>query len=147
MLGCASLIDSSSICAAKVIAEAGLDFVVLEARDRIGGRIYTNHQLGLPVDLGASWIHGTDGNPLNDIAPTKRTAVSDLSQWTVFHPENHKQLPGDKSFELLADVWALKDRVEQYSASTRSQTDSKSILQYVQSDHEWRRCVEKVLSG
>ena len=37
-----------------------LNVEVIEARDRIGGRIHTG-RLGedkLPVDLGASWIHG-----------------------------------------------------------------------------------------
>lgn len=38
--------------------------MVLEARTRIGGRIWTDTSLGTPVDLGAAWMHGTDGNPL-----------------------------------------------------------------------------------
>ena len=29
--------------------------ILLEARDRLGGRIYTNYSFGFPVDLGASW--------------------------------------------------------------------------------------------
>jgi monoamine oxidase len=41
---------------------------VLEARDRIGGRASTNDSLGVPVDLGASWIHGIDGNPMTELA-------------------------------------------------------------------------------
>jgi monoamine oxidase len=38
--------------------------VVLEARDRVGGRTWTDHSAGFSVDRGASWIHGIDGNPL-----------------------------------------------------------------------------------
>jgi monoamine oxidase len=34
---------------------------VLEARDRIGGRLHTVDLGGLPVDLGGSWIHMPDG--------------------------------------------------------------------------------------
>jgi phytoene dehydrogenase-like protein len=41
--------------------------VVVEARDSIGGRVHTNTALGVPLDLGASWIHGVDGSPLSDI--------------------------------------------------------------------------------
>ena len=37
---------------------------MLEARDRLGGRIWTDDSLGAPVDLGGSWVHGVDGNPL-----------------------------------------------------------------------------------
>lgn len=29
--------------------------VVLESRDRIGGRVYTDYSFGFPIDLGASW--------------------------------------------------------------------------------------------
>ena len=39
--------------------------VVLEARDRIGGRICTDWSwCDVPIDLGASWVNGTTGNPL-----------------------------------------------------------------------------------
>ncbi|CAF0966300.1 unnamed protein product [Didymodactylos carnosus] len=40
-------------------------FVILEARDRIGGRAYTKMLDGIPVDLGANWIHHySPNNPL-----------------------------------------------------------------------------------
>ena len=39
------------------------DFIILEARDRIGGRVYTNSDTHL--DMGAAWIHGSIDNPLN----------------------------------------------------------------------------------
>lgn len=29
--------------------------VVLESRDRIGGRVHTDYSFGFPLDLGASW--------------------------------------------------------------------------------------------
>lgn len=41
---------------------------VVEARDRTGGRVWTDRSLGYPVELGAGWIHGPDGNPLTDLA-------------------------------------------------------------------------------
>ena len=37
-------------------------------RDRIGGRIWTSHELGVPTDLGASWIHGYEDNPIARLA-------------------------------------------------------------------------------
>ena len=41
---------------------------VFEARDRIGGRVWTSDGLSNPVDLGAAWIHGTTDNPLTDLS-------------------------------------------------------------------------------
>lgn len=43
--------------------------IVLEARDRIGGRVFTDRSRpDEPVDLGASWIHGAEGNPIAKLA-------------------------------------------------------------------------------
>ena len=51
----------AGLAAARDLSRAGLAVCVLEARDRIGGRIYTLHDpsLPLPVELGAEFIHGT----------------------------------------------------------------------------------------
>jgi len=57
--------------AAHDLRAAGLEVTVIEARDRVGGRIWSNEEWGVPVELGAAWIHGTRGNP---IVPLARSA-------------------------------------------------------------------------
>lgn len=59
---------AAGLAAASMMAESGIDVRVLEARERIGGRVWTDTSLGVPLDLGASWIHGTSGNPLSALA-------------------------------------------------------------------------------
>ncbi|QJQ33489.1 NAD(P)-binding protein [Sphingomonas lacunae] len=59
----------AGLAAAVDLKVAGHQVVVLEARNRTGGRIHSSHQWsGLPMDMGASWIHRIDGNPLTDLA-------------------------------------------------------------------------------
>jgi len=54
----------AGLMAARHLAASGADVTVLEARDRIGGRIWTSRLWSkLPMDMGASWIHGTQANP------------------------------------------------------------------------------------
>ncbi len=50
----------AGLSAAIELAEAGIAVVILEARDRIGGRVYTQHVPGCaaPIELGAEFIHG-----------------------------------------------------------------------------------------
>jgi monoamine oxidase len=51
---------AAGITAAVALAETGLRVTILEARDRIGGRIFTVHDssCNAPVELGAEFIHG-----------------------------------------------------------------------------------------
>ncbi len=58
----------AGLAASLRLQDAGFDTMILEARDRAGGRIWTNNQLGRPIGCGASWIHGIDHNPMYQLA-------------------------------------------------------------------------------
>ncbi|NJN60744.1 MAG: FAD-dependent oxidoreductase [Coleofasciculaceae cyanobacterium RL_1_1] len=59
----------AGLAAARELHHQGHKVVVVEARDRPGGRIWTSHQWpDTPLDLGASWIHGVQNNPLTALA-------------------------------------------------------------------------------
>lgn len=70
----------AGLACARELERARVDVVVLEARDRIGGRIWTDDSLGAPVDLGASWIHGHWRNPLMKFARKHDLEV----EWTNY---------------------------------------------------------------
>lgn len=62
----------SGAVAASELAEKGHSVLVLEGRDRVGGRAQTWKDKGrgeVKVDVGCSWIHGyKEGNPTRGIA-------------------------------------------------------------------------------
>ena len=55
----------AGIKASQDLTKAGISNLVLEARDRLGGRLFTDKlNSGFPIDMGASWFHDCYDNPL-----------------------------------------------------------------------------------
>jgi monoamine oxidase len=60
---------SAGIAAGRRLAQApGVSVLVLEARERVGGRAWTVEKNGYPLDLGGEWLHSADRNVLVGIA-------------------------------------------------------------------------------
>jgi monoamine oxidase len=57
----------SGLAAAKKLKEKGFTVIVLEAQEKVGGRMRTDRSLGVAFDEGASWIHGPNGNPITNL--------------------------------------------------------------------------------
>jgi monoamine oxidase len=54
---------AGGLAPARSALELGLSTVVLEAKDRIGGRAWTDTQsLGVPWERGANWLHNAESN-------------------------------------------------------------------------------------
>src|SRR6476620_3525761 len=81
---------SSSWAPAPQALRRGKSFVILEARQRVGGRVFTDASLGEGFDAGAIYIHWAEKNPWRKLAQELGVAVLDSDQ-----------LPG--SFRLYQD--------------------------------------------
>jgi len=66
---------AAGVAAARRLRAAGLAVVVIEARDRIGGRAVTVPIRGHPIDLGAHWLHAGSVNPLVKLGFWRREAL------------------------------------------------------------------------
>ena len=54
----------AGLTAARLLQGAGQRVVVLEARNRVGGRVWSDRSDGHVTDRGASWIHGITDSPV-----------------------------------------------------------------------------------
>jgi monoamine oxidase len=59
---------ATGIAAAREARDRGLECVILEASDRVGGRACTIEWHGQALDLGATWLHSANRNPLGALA-------------------------------------------------------------------------------
>jgi monoamine oxidase len=105
----------AGLAAASALREAGFQVIVLEARNRIGGRVWTNHtwQDAL-VDMGASWIQGTSGNPITKLASQfgVKTHKTDSDSLVVYDSEG-EELSDDELEEIDAAMEKLMDQLEE----------------------------------
>ena len=68
---------AAGLACARECARLGASFILLEARPRIGGRVFTDESLGAPLDAGAVYIHWSERNPWAGIAAERSVATVD----------------------------------------------------------------------
>jgi monoamine oxidase len=83
---------AAGIAAARTALSSGRSVRILEARPRAGGRALTDTSLGVPFDLGATWLHDAGRNPLADLARTLGVGLhdSDAARREVTFIEGHR---------------------------------------------------------
>ncbi len=94
----------AGLAAAAAMHEAGHDVTLLEARDRLGGRVRTEHdsRACAPVELGAEFVHGAR-NPLHELARDAGLAVTPV-------PDEHR-LARDGRVGSMDGFWEQLDDV------------------------------------
>ncbi len=97
----------AGLAAGRALAEAGKRTLVLEARDRVGGRILTRHvaDAGAPVELGAEFIHGRPPQLLALLAEAGLKTYEAAGEQLCFHEGKLRPCPDD------VGAWALLDRL------------------------------------
>lgn len=109
----------AGLTAARHLQRQGFDVTVLEARSRIGGRVYTDRSsLSVPVDLGASIITGVEADVATERRPDPSSLISaqlglDLtvlnSDCPLYDIVTGQKVPGDLDETLEAEYNGLLD--------------------------------------
>jgi len=92
---------AAGIAAASTLSGRSLDVVVLEARDRIGGRAWTIYpQNDLPLDAGCGWLHSADENVLARLIEERGVAIDRTPpHWTRQSGNRHFPPEDQRAFQ------------------------------------------------
>ncbi len=93
--------------AAEALVAGGRRVIVIEARPRAGGRILTDRSWGVPVDLGASWIHGVTDNPIAERAAAAGIETKAFEYASTMYGIDGKLRPSGTYGTLQGQVSAL----------------------------------------
>jgi len=132
---------AAGVGAGRALAAAGRSFVLLEARDRIGGRAWTlGCEGGFPVDLGCEWLHSAETNPLVPLARQLGVAVDEYGEYWADEWNTAKL--GEAAYaELRAATDGLFERAEALAAAGGPDA---ALADLIAADHSWRPAVEAI---
>jgi monoamine oxidase len=103
----------AGLAAAREFLSAGLDVLILDARDRLGGRIYTVHDpmMAVPVELGAEFVHGMPPEVF-DVAAAARLGVCELDgeSWS------YRRGRLVRSADLFDSIGPVFERMREFAA-------------------------------
>ena len=116
---------ASGLAAARVLSGAGKRVCLIEARERIGGRVLTLHlpDLPLPIDLGAEFIHGEGASTFSvvDAAALAAAELPDTHCWS--HDGERESIDFWKEIDRIRRKIPRNGRDLSFAAFIRSRRD------------------------
>lgn len=122
----------AGLAAARTLTDKNVDVIILEARNRIGGRIWTDSALGAPLDLGASWIHGINGNPITELAKkfNAKTIPTIDDNGIVFHADG-REMTAAEFIKLERLYESIYEEVQEIGEALEEDTSLQEIFDQV----------------
>ncbi|KID83272.1 Amine oxidase [Metarhizium guizhouense ARSEF 977] len=122
----------SGLRCADTLIRNGFQVTILEARQRIGGRVFQQDIGGHAVDMGANWIHGTRNNPIALLASMTDADLVPDEPDAIFFDSVGERIPANKAdqcAEVIADAF---DKAIEHSKNLSSSIDpQRNVLDYV----------------
>ena len=114
---------AAGLAAARELVAAGLNVRVIEARERIGGRIHTLHGIGaVPIELGAEFIHGTPPEIWEIVRAAELLVTEDTGEFRRFR---------DGVLEEADEFW---DQVGEVMQQIEPDAPDRSFREYIETE-------------
>ncbi|KAK3942263.1 hypothetical protein QBC46DRAFT_78199 [Diplogelasinospora grovesii] len=119
----------AGIRCADMLLRYGFRVTILEARNRLGGRL---HQERLPnghlIDVGPNWIHGTNSNPILDLAKETKTPTGSWDATSYVFDEEGKLLSLEDSTRYSTTTWNIIEDAFEHSNKHGAEIDPATTL-------------------
>ncbi|KAF9574226.1 hypothetical protein EC968_007150 [Mortierella alpina] len=145
----------SGLAAAHELSKhpSSIQVTVLEARNRIGGRLDTHRKLfegahgDIPIDFGASWIHGVDpSNPLVALAEASHARLEATNSDVIFVRPGQPALQQEESNHYWAVLWDIFAQAQAFSRANRNRISIQtSFRQWLDHHLSTRQCKNESL--
>jgi monoamine oxidase len=118
---------AAGLGAARALEHTGLAVIVLEARDRVGGRAHTIMAApDIPFDVGCGWLHSADKNSFVGIAQQLNFEI-DKTRPPWREQSFDAGFPLKERADFIAALDAFYDRAEQAAKSGRDSAASTCL--------------------
>ncbi|KAH8645546.1 amine oxidase [Tricladium varicosporioides] len=126
----------SGLRCATLLIDAGYEVTIIEARDRIGGRIWQSNEFGYPLDMGPNWINTTTGGEqaIMKLAQKTNTPLHLYSDDVRVFASNGEEVEPTRALHLQVLIWDIFKSSFEFSAKNTSEISIwTSLLEHVQS--------------
>jgi hypothetical protein len=121
------VVIGAGISGLTIAASLECDFLVLEARNRVGGRVWSRDHGQYTLDMGAAWIHGSTNNPLNHyLNYDEMIPVAESNPW--IHTGNARILYQGVSDETRQQMIISWNRAAKEIAEMDCETIAEAIM-------------------
>jgi monoamine oxidase len=135
---------AAGLAAAHALENSGLSVIVLEARERAGGRAHTIMAApDIPFDLGCGWLHSADRNSFVEIAERLNFEI-DKSRPPWREQTFDKGFPRNERMDFIRALDAFYDRAEQAAKKAKVTGRDSAAATCLQPDNRWNPTIDAI---
>src|SRR5262245_17084793 len=135
---------AAGLGAANALKDSGLSVLVLEARDRVGGRAHTiMASPDITFDVGCGWLHSADENSFVKIAEQLGFEINrSLPPWR--ERAHGKAFPQEDRDDFIRALNAFYDRAEQAAAKAAKNGRDAVASLYLEPGNRWNPMIDAI---